>query len=223
MRAADGYQTGGRVRFSAQGWEQTVYLDRGVASVTLPGTLRGGVESVKAEYLGFDFLTASPEAEQATVLQTNTPVGGTVGGSVPATLSLTLGAPVAFGAFTPGLAKDYTASTTATVTSTAGDATLSTSTARLTNGAFSLAQPVVITPAKTSWSGPVSQRRRHDRLQAVDRRDRTAAHRRLQRERHVHAVHDHPVTAAAGAQAPAVLLDCSVRMVIQLFHLRGGQ
>jgi hypothetical protein len=42
-----------------------------------------------------------------------------VGGTVPATLSLTLGAPATFGAFTPGVAKDYTASTTADVVSTA--------------------------------------------------------------------------------------------------------
>ena len=47
-----------------------------------------------------------------------------VGGTVPATLSLTLGAPATFGAFTPGVAKDYTASTTANVISTAGDAAL---------------------------------------------------------------------------------------------------
>ena len=39
----------------------------------------------------------------------------TVGGTVPATLALTLGAPASFGAFTPGVAKDYTASTTANV------------------------------------------------------------------------------------------------------------
>ena len=48
----------------------------------------------------------------------------TVGGTVPATLALTLGAPASFGPFTPGVAKDYFATTTATVTSTAGDATL---------------------------------------------------------------------------------------------------
>ena len=30
---------------------------------------------------------------------------------MPATLSLTLGAPASFGAFTPGVAKDYTATT----------------------------------------------------------------------------------------------------------------
>ena len=33
------------------------------------------------------------------------------GGTVPATLSLTLGAPASFGAFTPGVARDYNAST----------------------------------------------------------------------------------------------------------------
>jgi type 1 glutamine amidotransferase len=71
---------------------------------------------------------------------------GPVGGSVPATLSLAMGAPAAFGAFTPGVAKDYTASTTATVISTAGDATLSVAdpsanaTGKLVNGAFSLPQ-----------------------------------------------------------------------------------
>ena len=73
---------------------------------------------------------------------------GDVGGAVPATLSLTLGTPAAFGAFTPGMAKEYTASTTANVISTAGDATLSVAdpssnaTGRLVNGAFALPQAV---------------------------------------------------------------------------------
>jgi hypothetical protein len=69
---------------------------------------------------------------------------GNVGGSVPATLSLSLGTPAAFGPFTPGLAKDYDATTTATVITTAGSAALSvadpsaTATGHLVNGAFSL-------------------------------------------------------------------------------------
>ena len=73
-------------------------------------------------------------------------VPGTVGGNVPATLSLTLGTPASFGAFTPGVARDYTASTTANVISTAGDATLSvadpssTNTGHLVNGSFFLPQ-----------------------------------------------------------------------------------
>ena len=78
----------------------------------------------------------------------STSVPGTVGGTVPATLSLTLGAPVSFGAFTPGVARTYTASTTANVISSAGDATLSVvdpstnNPGRLVNGAFALAQPL---------------------------------------------------------------------------------
>jgi hypothetical protein len=67
-----------------------------------------------------------------------------VGGSVPATLSLTLGAPASFGPFTPGVAKTYSASTTANVISSAGDSALSiadpssNAPGHLVNGAFSL-------------------------------------------------------------------------------------
>jgi glucose/arabinose dehydrogenase len=86
-----------------------------------------------------------------------TDTSGTVGGSVPATLSLTLGANAGFGAFTPGVGKDYTASTTATVTSTAGDAALSTSTpGHLTNGAFSLPEPLQVSFSKAAWTAPTS-------------------------------------------------------------------
>ena len=49
----------------------------------------------------------------------------TVGGTVPPTLSLSLGAPATFGAFTPGVDRSYDATTTANVISSAGDATLS--------------------------------------------------------------------------------------------------
>jgi LmbE family N-acetylglucosaminyl deacetylase len=86
-----------------------------------------------------------------------TSADGTVGGTVPATLSLSLSGPASFGAFTPGVAQDYTAVTKATVTSTAGDATLSVSDpGHLMNGAFSLPEPLQVTPSKTTWSAPVS-------------------------------------------------------------------
>ena len=91
---------------------------------------------------------------------TETP--GTVGGSVPATLSLTLGAPATFGAFTPGVAKEYTASTTANVISTAGDATLSvadpssSNTGHLVNGAFALPQPLQGLGTIKTYTAPVS-------------------------------------------------------------------
>jgi hypothetical protein len=92
------------------------------------------------------------------------PVAGEspVGGTVPATLALTLGAPVNFGPFTPGVAKEYTASSTATVISTAGDATLSvadpstTAPGRLVNGAFSLPQPLQGLGVIKAWSAPAS-------------------------------------------------------------------
>src|SRR3954453_20864018 len=48
-----------------------------------------------------------------------------VGGTVPATLALTVGPAASFGGFKPGVADTYTAATNANVISTAGDATLS--------------------------------------------------------------------------------------------------
>ncbi|WP_081686269.1 fibronectin type III domain-containing protein [Candidatus Solirubrobacter pratensis] len=95
------------------------------------------------------------------------PVEAGVGGTVPPTLALTLGAPASFGAFTPGVGNDYTASTTATVTSTAGDATLavtdpsSTAPGRLVNGTFALASPLRVagTPLPATvrtYAAPVS-------------------------------------------------------------------
>lgn len=80
-----------------------------------------------------------------------------VGGSVPATLSVTLPGPVQLGPFVPGVEETYTAATTALVTSTAGDATLTASaTGRLANGAYTLAQPLQITGMPHTWDGPVS-------------------------------------------------------------------
>jgi hypothetical protein len=82
---------------------------------------------------------------------------GGAGGTVPATLSLTLGPNASFGAFTPGVAREYTASTTANVVSSAGDATLTHSDpGRLTNGAYSLQQPLQVALSKSSWTAPVS-------------------------------------------------------------------
>jgi hypothetical protein len=100
--------------------------------------------------------------------------GGGTGGSVPATLALTLGTPGSFGAFTPGVARDYTTSTTATVISTAADATLSVldpssnAPGHLVNGTFSLPQALQAgvggafaavsgTPSVLkTWAGPTS-------------------------------------------------------------------
>jgi photosystem II stability/assembly factor-like uncharacterized protein len=85
--------------------------------------------------------------------------GSGPGGTVPATLSLSLGTPAAFGAFTPGVEKDYGSSTTASVTSTAGDATLTvadtsaSSTGHLVNGSFSLPSPLMAKATSSAGSG----------------------------------------------------------------------
>jgi hypothetical protein len=102
--------------------------------------MKGNIEPVHTQRL----LVAADDAD------------GGVSGNVPATLALSLGTPAAFGAFTPGIPKTYTASTTANVISTAGNATLSvsdpatTNTGKLQNGAFFLPQAV---QAKASSMG----------------------------------------------------------------------
>ena len=55
------------------------------------------------------------------------------------------------------MAKDYTASTTANVISTAGDATLTYSDpGHLMNGTFALPSPLEVTLSKSTWTGPTS-------------------------------------------------------------------
>jgi hypothetical protein len=75
---------------------------------------------------------------------------GGAGGTVPATLSLTMGQAAGFSPFTPGVAQDYTASGSATVISTAGDAALSVAdssaiaTGHLVIGTFSLQEALQV-------------------------------------------------------------------------------
>jgi hypothetical protein len=81
-----------------------------------------------------------------------------VGGSVPATLSLALGAPPTLGPFVPGTAKDYTGTVTATTTSSAGTATLAVtdpgaSPGHLVNGTFSLPQPLQVRATNATTQG----------------------------------------------------------------------
>ena len=100
---------------------------------------------------------AAPVADDAAATSTT----GTVGGAVPATLSLSLAGAVSFGAFVPGVANTYTASTTANVISTAGDATLTVSDTganpgHLVNGAFALASPLGGLGVVKTWTAPTS-------------------------------------------------------------------
>jgi hypothetical protein len=124
--------------------------------------LRLPVVDAPGKDLGNGVTVASPAAKvvpPGTTLARDyaTEATGGAGGSVPATLSLTLGAPASFGAFTPGVDREYTASTTATVISTAGDAALTVSEpGRLMNGTFALPEPLRVQLAPATWSGPVS-------------------------------------------------------------------
>ncbi len=85
--------------------------------------------------------------------------GAGVGATVPATLGLTLGTPGAFGAFQPGVEKDYSAGTTANVITTAGDAALSVADpaanapGHLVNGTFSLPSAVQAKASSPAGTG----------------------------------------------------------------------
>jgi uncharacterized protein (TIGR03118 family) len=122
-----------------------IQFGRGVANNGSPTTL---------------YFVAGPNGERQGVfgrLEPTSPVD--VSADVPAQLSLNLGPAVSFGAFTPGVGKDYDASTSATVTSTAGNATLSvadpsaTATGHLVNGAFSLPQALMSNATSAGGTG----------------------------------------------------------------------
>ncbi|MDA0184496.1 M6 family metalloprotease domain-containing protein [Solirubrobacter phytolaccae] len=173
-----------RLSATASGTGWTAHLKNALATAEFGQTVDVPVyidKAAGAAASGSVTLTAKSESDPSkTVSATCTTTGGTVGGSVPATLALNLGTPASFGAFTPGAQKDYYASTKATVISTAGDATLSVAdpsavaTGHLVNGAFSLPEALQAsaalgdTPGNTytavsgspltlfSWAAPTS-------------------------------------------------------------------
>ena len=140
---------------SGLGPAQPITIDTRLSKVSLP--IVGGTAAM---------------ADAGAFIDPTSPVGGTV----PPTLALTLGTPASFGAFTPGVTRTYTASTTANVISSAGDAALtvsdasSTATGHLVNGLFSLPQPLKAARLEPAGHGqdlqrPGVQRRRRGRLQ----------------------------------------------------------
>ena len=141
-----------RLSASATGTGWTAHVRNALATAKFGETVQVPVYIEKATGAaanGNVTLTATSESDPTKTMSAScSTTGGTVGGSVPATLALTMGAPASFGPFTPGAQKDYFATTTATVISTAGDATLSvadpssTATGHLVNGAFSLPEPL---------------------------------------------------------------------------------
>jgi hypothetical protein len=134
-----------------------------------PGPYSIDVTSINRGFLlGADYLptgsfvnwagkeTLTPQRTEA-LLWGSASADDTVGGSVPATLSLTVGTPAPFAAFLPGVDQTYTTGTTANVTSSAGDASLSAAGPdHLTSGAFKLPEALGVRLAKSTWTGPVS-------------------------------------------------------------------
>ena len=130
----------------------------------------------------YSFVCQVHRTMTGTIDVVGTSVPAAAGGSVPAILSLGIGGGASLGSFALGVPADYTASVGATVTSTAGNAALSaadpsaTATGRLVNGAYALAQPLLLratdaaNPSTSfvplpgadaptgllSWPGPVS-------------------------------------------------------------------
>jgi hypothetical protein len=122
---------------------QVLQLDRlGLHTIKwIAVDIKGNVSAVQSK----SFLIG-PEAE--------------VSGTVPATLSLSVGNG-SLGSFTPGVTRDYETTMQATVISTAGDAALSVTdpstdaTGRLVNGPFALPQPLQF-KASSAAAGPGS-------------------------------------------------------------------
>src|SRR4051812_14570718 len=169
-----------RLSTTATGTGWNAYLKNAFATAKFGQSTSVPVYIEKGTGSGTVTLKATSESDPSkTASAVCTLADSNVGGAVPATLALTLGTPASFGALTPGLGKDYFATTNASVISTAGDALLqvadpsSTATGHLVNGAFSL--PSVLqasaqtdattyaavggsaspTPLK-SWSSPAS-------------------------------------------------------------------
>jgi hypothetical protein len=141
-----------RLSASATGTGWSAKILNALTAVKFGDTIKVPVYVTKATGAaanGTVSLTATSESDPSVIQTATCGLGsGDVGGSVPATLALTMGTPASFGAFLPGVGKEYTAQTSATVISTAGDASLSvadpsaTATGKLVNGAFSFNQPL---------------------------------------------------------------------------------
>jgi PKD repeat protein len=106
---------------------------------------------------GIDVATGFTSDLSCGIYKTSTT--GDVGASVPATLSLALSTPRAFGAFIPGVNGTYETTATATAISSGGDGQLSvsdpssTATGRLVNGTFSLPQPLEAKASSAAGTG----------------------------------------------------------------------
>ena len=155
------------LRLSKIGQTYKAYYSQDGSTYRYMGSTTLNVDPVSAGALAFNRAGTSTDLDVAfdyfrianlgDAVPVATQADAGAGATVPATLALTLGAPAAFGPFTPGLAKDYAATTSANVISTAGDATLSVSDpGHLMNGSFALPEALRVEFSKATWTDPVS-------------------------------------------------------------------
>jgi hypothetical protein len=103
--------------------------------------------------------TPALKSYQRVIVTVSARASTTVSATTPSTLALTLAGAPSFGALTPAAAKTYTASSTATVTSTAGNAVLSAgdpspvATGHLVNGTYALAAPLSLKATSANGAG----------------------------------------------------------------------
>jgi len=119
----------------------------------------GGNKTAKLTVTYADGETASKTVAVENVTPLFTEVEEEVSADVPFVLALTLGGSPDFGAFTPSVTRDYTASTTATALATSGGAQLSVSdaaagtTGQLVNGDYALPSKLKVRATSTVGTG----------------------------------------------------------------------
>jgi hypothetical protein len=156
---------GGQFRQGSQQVADFSCADEGLGVESCVGTVADGA-NVNTSTIGYHTfkVTATDAAGNVTEQEVEYVVNSMAldsapAAQVPATLSMTLGTAPTFGAFTPGVARTYNASTTANVISTAGNGTLSVSdpsssnTGKLENGTFTLAQPMMASATSAGGVG----------------------------------------------------------------------
>jgi PKD repeat protein len=138
---------GGRMFYTALGHTEATYADANFLKHLL-----GGLDTAAGVVVDAD-CGVDEVAHDVTVDQS-------VGADVPLVLALTLGGPAQIGALTPGVAAEYTASISAVVTSTAGNAALTvadpdpTNPGRLINGTYALEQPLQVRASNAETPNP---------------------------------------------------------------------
>jgi hypothetical protein len=134
-------------------------------AVTCVGTVPNG-SPLDTSSLGVKNFSVTATSESgamstaAVAYQVVEPDGSGGGNDVPPTLNLSLGTPSAFASFIPGIARDYTSTLVATITSTAQDNLLTvadnsnTNVGHMVNGDFPLPQRVQVGATKTAEETP---------------------------------------------------------------------